>query len=301
MAVSVIDGKDAALLQAVKDAISGQTTITLDSEGVDLGRCGCTCVVQIGTRSSGCFLFDTLNHDSTSPMVQYLKGILEDRSITKIIHDCKMDSDAFYHAWGIVLSGVHDTQVCDTLLHCTGRGRNLNDTLRANGLQSNVCRDSSVYDKNVAFWATRPMTAQMIEWASGDVDSLFELYDVQIKSLDDSARTMLAKRMQDNADLLRTMMHKVLSHGSPCIFQHLSEFTTKKLQEIFIKCSTGAFIGFKGTGIHALLKKVPGTFMQFRGQKGDGKILLYGKSPKEIKKMENAIRRRESALLDRYE
>ena len=73
------------------------------------------------------------------------------------------------------------------------------------------------------------------------------------------------------------------------------------MQEMYIKCSTGEFIGSKGAGVHALMKKVPGTFIQFRGQKGDGKILLYGKSPKEIKKMENAIRRRESALLDRYE
>ena len=242
--MTVIDDKDPALLQAARDAISREKLLTLDSEGVDLGRCGRTCVVQIGTQSSGCFLFDTLDHDSTSPVVQYLKEILEDRSITKIIHDCKMDSDAFYHAWGIVLSGVHDTQVCDTLLHCTGRGRNLNDTLRANGLQSNVCRDSSVYEKNVAFWATRPMTSQMVEWASGDVESLFGLYDAQRKCLDDSAYALLAKSMQENADLLRTMVHKVLLPSPPPLHAFSSTFVNrqKQMQEMCIKCSTGEFI-----------------------------------------------------------
>ena len=73
------------------------------------------------------------------------------------------------------------------------------------------------------------------------------------------------------------------------------------MQEMYIKCSTGEFIGPKGSGLHALMKRVPGTFIQFRGQKGDGKILLYGKSPKEIKKMEAAIRRRESHLNGGYE
>jgi ribonuclease D len=33
----------------------------------------------------------------------------EDTSITKIIHDCRMDADAFQHHLAICLSEVHDT------------------------------------------------------------------------------------------------------------------------------------------------------------------------------------------------
>jgi hypothetical protein len=41
-------------------------------------------------------------------------------------------------------------------------------------------RDGNVYATNPAFWATRPLTPKMIEWAAGDVTSLFAVRDAQI-------------------------------------------------------------------------------------------------------------------------
>ena len=57
-----------------------------------------------------------------------------------------------------------------------GRSAALNSVLSTNGLESNIVRDNSVYNTNHAFWATRPLTATMVEWASGDVGLLLQLY-----------------------------------------------------------------------------------------------------------------------------
>ena len=33
-----------------------------------------------------------------------------DETVEKIVHDCRMDSDALFHKLGITLTHVHDTQ-----------------------------------------------------------------------------------------------------------------------------------------------------------------------------------------------
>lgn len=53
--------------------------------------------------------------------------------------------------------------------------KNLNDTLLSIGSSPNIFRDNSVYDINHRFWGKRPLTSKVFEWASGDVQSLFEL------------------------------------------------------------------------------------------------------------------------------
>ena len=47
--------------------------------------------------------------NKNDPLIKWLKIILEDQNILKIIHDCRMDSDALYHHFDIKLANVHDT------------------------------------------------------------------------------------------------------------------------------------------------------------------------------------------------
>jgi exonuclease 3'-5' domain-containing protein 1 len=56
-----------------------------------------------------CFVFDVLDKTPDHPVINWLRGPLEDGRIKKIIHDCRMDSDALYHRLGITLTNVHDT------------------------------------------------------------------------------------------------------------------------------------------------------------------------------------------------
>ena len=44
-------------------------------------------------------------------------------------------------------------------------------------MRDNSVYNMSVYNMNKVFWTTRPLTLQMLAWASGDLTSLFFLYE----------------------------------------------------------------------------------------------------------------------------
>ena len=182
----------------------------LDCEGVDLGRSGRICLIQLSTPST-CYLFDVLGLSSVSDMIIFLKVILEDRKKTKVIHDCKMDADALFHLCGIHLSGVHDTQAWDVALR-GGVGLNLNRTLQAYGCTINAQRDHNFYLGNPSFWATRPLTPHMIDWASGDVRHLFDLHRAQMNTAalaGPEVRSWCVAQSEENADRLRALVMAV--------------------------------------------------------------------------------------------
>jgi len=164
--------------EAFRAAFAEAKVVALDAEGVDLSRKGEISIVQIATPKQ-CFLVDVLGKSKTDPLVVALRKVLEDADVVKIIHDCRMDADAMYHHLGIALTNVHDTSCWHNKLSVYGANKSLNDTLRAYGIPPNVQRDCSIYRRNPRFWAERPLTSTMIEWASGDVESLFTLYDRQ--------------------------------------------------------------------------------------------------------------------------
>lgn len=57
--------------------------------------------------------------------------------------------------------------------------------------KQNIERDRNVYKINPAFWATRPMTKYMIDWASGDV---FSLFDLRIKQLEYNSTSAVKRK-----------------------------------------------------------------------------------------------------------
>ena len=113
-------------LNKVIHTLSAFDTIAFDSEGDNLGRTGALtvatvmgiCSADAKTRNSStiAFVIDVVTlgasvvFSSTSPS---LKSILENASITKITFDCRSDSDALFHQFGVTLRGVIDTQVLD--------------------------------------------------------------------------------------------------------------------------------------------------------------------------------------------
>lgn len=128
-----------------KSDINGSTVLALDCEGVDLGRDGSITIITMSTENS-CYLFDVIDLRAglKSELKAFLKDILEDEHVTKIIHDCKMDSDALLHSLGIMLAGVHDTQAWDDIIRKNGE-KNLNDTLLGNGCETNPTHNTNVY------------------------------------------------------------------------------------------------------------------------------------------------------------
>ena len=91
-------------------ALSGETLLGVDCEGVNFGRRGEISIIQIGTPTE-IFLLDVQDKPRPSPVVALAKEFLEDSTVCKVIHDCKTDSEALWHLLGIELKNVHDTQV----------------------------------------------------------------------------------------------------------------------------------------------------------------------------------------------
>jgi hypothetical protein len=235
---SVFVISDEEHLERGKSEIIGQSCLALDCEGIHLGREGQLSIVQIATTNC-CFIFDVLKENSSSEMILFLKSILEDESVVKIIHDCRADSDALHHILGIDLNGVHDTQAWQmTLLPAKGR-LNLNDTLTTFGCPINPARHSTVYKTNPSFWATRPLTKDMIEWASEDVNTLFLLCERQAARADAEAAARCAAASR----------------------QHLDEFRACLVQVARVHpTQIGRFIGKGGANIRDLERATGATF-----------------------------------------
>jgi exonuclease 3'-5' domain-containing protein 1 len=163
-----IDAVESALLRAESETLR---------VGVNLSRIGTIELISICFSTMEVYLVDFSKSALSSGLnsiLEYVKRLFESRNVVKIIHDCRMDSDALYHLHHITLVNVHDTS-CFHAAITSQEDKNLNDVLVYNHLSSNVHRDKSIYKTNPRFWATRPITTTMIEWATSDVDKLFQL------------------------------------------------------------------------------------------------------------------------------
>jgi ribonuclease D len=252
-----------ALSPELEAAFKDVRIVALDIEGVDLGRNGQISLVQLSPEPTKCFLLDVLGHDKDSALVGWLRGLLESTSVLKIIHDCRMDSDALRHKLAIDLAHCHDTTCWNFKLRGE-ENANLNNVLLANGIRQNIKRDSSVYASNHAFWATRPLTTQMIEWAAGDICSMFELYAKQIAVL----------RNPSEAEALTEA--------------YLNEARSAMVDTVFVR-NVGPFIGHGGANIRSLQKRT-NTLIYPRGNRSSKAFLVYYNSESDRMAVERSAK-----------
>ena len=111
-----------------------------------------------------CYLLDMLPH--VHDMIDWLRTLLEHPNVMKVIHDCRKDADALQHHLNIKLVNVHDTSCWHTAITSEVQ-QGLNAVLHYNGLPINNLRDNSIYERVPPFWLDRPMTSQMMAYASG--------------------------------------------------------------------------------------------------------------------------------------
>lgn len=234
----------------LSSAFEAASIIACDSEGVDLGRLGVISIVQLATPEQ-CFIIDVLGKNADNPLIMWLRGVLENENVTKIIHDCHMDADALFHHLGIQLTKVHDTACWHHAITGTP-DQNLNDVLIQNRLQPNTVRDSRVYETNHAFWATRPMTQQMIQWAAGDLLALSELRERQVQKASD----IVAQKARDGS---RTSVEF-------CRSANVSTFKVGR--------NIGRFIGPRGSAIRQL-QTTTRTLIYGKGKRGDNQFVVY--------------------------
>jgi len=155
-------------------------TIGFDCEGVALSRTGSIELVQASIPGT-IYLFDV--HDGEDIFEKGgLKNLLERRSTIKVVHDSRHDSDGLWHQYGVNLSPVIDTQCAfGEVRALRGLSRGLPASLRtvlrkfANVSDEEVALKLSIKECMKArsdFWAIRPLTKDMIAYASFDVQYL---------------------------------------------------------------------------------------------------------------------------------
>ncbi|XP_015178535.1 PREDICTED: uncharacterized protein LOC107067479 [Polistes dominula] len=174
-------------LQIVEDIINPRkaradnNVISFDCEGINLGAKGQLTLIQIGTMTGQAYVFDLF----TCPTLMQAGGLqklLESDKVIKVIHDCKNDSVNLYNQFNVTLNNVFDTQAAHAVIQFQETGKpvykvknvNLNILCDHYGAQSNPLKEQlkNIYRKDQRYWSRRPMTRDMLIYASSDVLSL---------------------------------------------------------------------------------------------------------------------------------
>ncbi|XP_071817603.1 uncharacterized protein [Apostichopus japonicus] len=155
-----------------------QLILAIDCEGVNLGKEGPLTLIQIGTEEGEVFVFDVLATPDPKDMFIHggLKALLENPNIRKVIHDCRSDQCALYFQFGVTLTNVFDTSAAYTTIwdQCnifSGPFRpklaSLLEIFRLTAEQKT--EEFAELLHNEQLFGQRPLTEEMIEYASDDV------------------------------------------------------------------------------------------------------------------------------------
>ncbi|XP_054795911.1 uncharacterized protein LOC129301370 [Prosopis cineraria] len=179
-----------------------QLVIGFDCEGVDLCRNGALCIMQLAFPDA-IYLVDAI--EGGEMLIRACKPALESSYITKVIHDCKRDSEALYFQFGIKLNNVVDTQIAYSLIEeQEGRKRLPDDYISFVGLLADpyYCGISYVEKEEVRillrqdpkFWTYRPLSELMVRAAADDVRFLLYIYHRMMEKLNERSLWYLAVR-----------------------------------------------------------------------------------------------------------
>ncbi|KAG1346379.1 putative THO complex subunit 6 [Cocos nucifera] len=138
-------------------------------------------------------------------LMEACKPAIESGYITKVIHDCKRDSEALYFQFGIKLHNVVDTQIAYSLIEeQEGRKRSPDDYISFVGLLADPRYGGKSYlekeevrvllKQDPAFWTYRPMSEMMIRAAADDVRFLLYIYHKMMEKLNKRSLWHLAVR-----------------------------------------------------------------------------------------------------------
>ena len=170
-------------LDHVKRVMEEATIIGLDCEGINLGAVGKLTLVQISHKKSQ-FLFDVMVVDESlrSSILKFLKQVLENPDISKVIHDCRQDVQALKKV-GINLVNIIDVQLLDKEIHNSTQQIGFNELCEKYGVKTNPHKHlGQGIMRTSQGWGKRPLTEGMIEYAAGDVRYMQKLFNTMVSS-----------------------------------------------------------------------------------------------------------------------
>lgn len=193
-----------------------QEVLAVDSEGIQLGKDGPLTLLQIGTKDGSAYLFDVMLDKEEQDKHFFedtgLGDLLESSEIVKVLHSSGGDSAALFHQFGIKLENVFDTQVAHLVIE-EHKGCKIPLRVKLEELFSMYLNASKEYTekdvvqleflkKNAKFWATRPLTQNMIDYASNDVSSLLiDVYVHQKRYLEENElMATFSERLQEEIE-----------------------------------------------------------------------------------------------------
>jgi len=176
--------------------------IGFDCEGVDLCRNGTLCIMQLAFPDA-IYLVDAI--EGGRALVEACKPALESSYITKVIHDCKRDSEALYFQFNIKLHNVFDTQIAYSLIEEQEGGTKVpDDYISFVGLLADprYCGMSYLEKEEVRvllrqdpnFWKYRPLSELMVRAATDDVRFLLYIYNKMVVKMNSKSLWYLAVR-----------------------------------------------------------------------------------------------------------
>jgi DNA polymerase I len=186
--------------------------VDTETEGLDFTKHSMI-LFQIGDEENQ-YLIDTRNTD-----IEPLRGILESKSILKVLQNAKFDYKMILQKTGIKLENIYDTMLVEKVIHCGKFG--LSYSLKA------LCAKylAIELDKGISTSFTelhgRPFTYSQLKYAADDIEPLLSIRTLQLlqvenldleTTIDLENKAILAfSDMEFNGMPLNTMKWKILA------------------------------------------------------------------------------------------
>lgn len=206
-------------LMVAEAALAAYSEVAFDCEGRNLSRTGdltVACFLGIGERRFGpAYVVDVQRLGGETVFARRHGGLLdllEKPDTTKVTFDCRGDSDALFHQFGVTLRGVLDVQVLDQAVRIRGGERPPTRRGQWRPFVSGMARVSERYlsaderkelghhlaaphkdDSDI--WVKRPLTEDAVRYAAADVFTNALLLRAMRKTVGNDDRLMRRVRV----------------------------------------------------------------------------------------------------------
>ena len=167
---------DPAFRQLLGEA-EGARAIVIDTESDSLYHFHQkVCLIQVATEAKSSYLIDPLEGFP----VEALRGLFEDRGLTKVFHGADYDIALLKAKAGIAVRNIYDTMIAAKFLGRTEVG--LQATLR-DELGVAISKGNQKDD-----WSARPLSDEQLQYALTDVNHLLDVVAKQRAALEEKGR-----------------------------------------------------------------------------------------------------------------